>query len=131
MTNRDYVLIVEDVADEREAARLTLEIEGYDVVALATGDEALAYMRAKPVPSLILLDLKMHGTNGWSFRNEQLGDPRLASIPVLVCSGDGRLSEKAQALGVEAQLPKPIDQRALLAIVAQHCRKTSGARPAA
>lgn len=129
MTHGDYVLIVEDVLDEREAARLTLEIEGYEVVALSTGDEALAYMRAAPVPSLILLDLKMHGTTGWGFRTEQLDDPRLASIPVLVCSGDGRLSEKAQALGIEGQLQKPIDQRALLALVARHCRKNAAPPP--
>jgi CheY-like chemotaxis protein len=122
MNPNDYVLVVEDVEDEREAVRLTLELEGYNVVAVATGDEGLAHMRGvDPVPRLILLDLKMHGTNGWDFRIEQLQEPRLARVPVLVCSGDGRLAEKAHALGVKAQLPKPIDQKALLALVATHC----------
>ncbi len=122
-TDREhFILIIEDVEDERDAARLTLEIEGYNVVALSSGEEALAYMRRTDhVPCLILLDLKMHGTNGWDFRNEQLRDPRLASIPVLVCSGDGRLPEKAKALGITGQLQKPIDQKALLGLIAHHC----------
>jgi len=122
MNPTDYILIVEDVEDERDAVRLTLEVEGYTVVAVPGGDEGLAYMRrTEPVPRLILLDLKMHGTNGWDFRTEQLRSPRLASIPVVVCSGDGRLPEKAEALGIQSQLQKPIDQRALLALVAHHC----------
>lgn len=119
MHHGEYILIVEDVEDERDAARLTLELEGYRVVAVATGDEGLAYVRhADRVPRLILLDLKMDGTNGWDFRMEQMSDPRLAPVPVLVCSRDGRLAEKAHVLGVTAQLAKPIDQKLLLALVA-------------
>jgi len=117
----NYILIVEDVRDERDAARLILEIEGYHVIAVASGEEALAYMRRGEPPSMILLDLKMHGTSGWEFRTAQLADPRLAAVPVVVCSGDGRLDEKAEALGIVDQLPKPIDQRALLRLVAHLC----------
>ena len=117
-----YILIVEDSRDEREAVQLALEFEGYNVIAVAGGEEALAYMRAtEPPPSMILLDLMMHGTNGWEFRTEQLGDPRLAGIPVVVCSGDGRLTEKALALGIAEYLEKPIEYEALLAAVARHC----------
>lgn len=119
MHHGEYILIVEDVEDERDAARLTLELEGYSVVAVATGDEGLAYMRcAERVPRVILLDLTMRGTGGRDFRMEQMSDPRLAPIPVLGCSGDGRLGEKAHALGITAQLAKPIDQRLLLALIA-------------
>jgi CheY-like chemotaxis protein len=107
-----YILIVEDCRDEREALRLTLEIEGYNVIAVAGGHEALIHMRGtEPLPSMILLDLMMHGTNGWEFRTEQLRDPRLAAIPVVVCSGDGRLTEKALALGIAEYLEKPIEYR--------------------
>jgi twitching motility two-component system response regulator PilH len=117
----NYILIVEDVRDERDAARLLLEIEGYQVVAVASGEDALEYMRRGELPRMILLDLKMHGTSGWAFRTAQLSDPRLAAVPIVVCSGDGRLAEKAEALGVVDQLAKPIDQRALLRLVARHC----------
>jgi CheY-like chemotaxis protein len=118
MDRTNYILIVEDV---RDAARLILEIEGYHVIAVASGQDALEYMRRGEPPRVILLDLKMYGTNGWEFRTAQLADPRLAAVPVVVCSGDGRLDEKAEALGVVDQLPKPIDHRALLRLVAHHC----------
>lgn len=119
----DYIMIVEDVPDERDAARLILELEGYDVVALANGQEALEYMRrgGEP-PQMILLDLMMHGINGWDFRRAQLADPAIAAVPVVVCSGDNRLDEKAAALGVVDQLPKPIDPKLLLERAAFHCR---------
>ena len=120
MDPTNYILIVEDVRDERDAARLILEIEGYHVIAVASGEEALEYMRRGELPRMILLDLKMHGTNGWEFRTAQLADPRLAAVPVVVCSGDGRLAEKADALAIADELPKPIDRRALLRLVARH-----------
>lgn len=126
MDDSHYILIVEDSRDEREAVRLSLEIEGYHVVAVAGGQEALEYMRrAEPPPCMIMLDLMMRGTNGWEFRTEQLRDARLASIPVVVCSGDGRIAEKAFALGIADNLEKPIDYDALLAIVGRYCRPTS------
>jgi CheY-like chemotaxis protein len=122
MENRRCIVVVEDCYDEREALRLMLEIEGYYVVALAGAQEALDYMRSTaPLPSVILLDLMMNGTNGWEFRTEQLRDSRMALVPVVVCSGDGRLSEKATALGITEHLEKPIDCGALLELVARHC----------
>lgn len=118
---RDYIVIVEDSADERDALQLTLETRGYAVMAYANGQSALADMRhADRLPYLIILDLMMRGTNGWEFRNAQLGDARLADIPVLVCSGDGRLAEKSSALGLSEHLDKPIDQADLFAMVARH-----------
>ena len=63
------------------------------------------------------------------FRKAQLADPRLASVPVVVCSGDGRLDEKAEALGVVDRLPKPIDQRALLSFAALHCSNLEAGNP--
>lgn len=125
-----YVLIVEDDRDERDAARLLLEIEGYHVVAVASGREALEHMRHGTLPAMILLDLMMYGTSGWEFRTAQLADRRLAAIPVVVCSGDGRLTEKADALAIVDQLPKPIDQRLLLALVARHLGAATARDPA-
>jgi DNA-binding NtrC family response regulator len=45
----------------------------------------------------------------------------MAAIPVVVCSGDGRLTEKAAALGIIEHLEKPIDYGALLELVARYC----------
>jgi|ERR671930_1981037 CheY-like chemotaxis protein len=122
MEQGHYILIIEDSRDEREALRLILKVEGYNVVAVAEGHEALDYMRgAAPLPCMIVLDLMMAGMNGWEFRNEQLRDARLASIPVVVSSGDGRVIEKASALDITEHFEKPIDFGALLGLVARYC----------
>jgi CheY-like chemotaxis protein len=59
--------------------------------------------------------------NGWQFREEQLKDPRLASVPVLVISADPNLQPKASTLGVAGLLKKPIALDDLLAAVQAHC----------
>ena len=41
MEQGHYILIIEDSRDEREAMTLTLQVEGYNVVAVAEGHEAL------------------------------------------------------------------------------------------
>jgi len=122
MEQGHYILIIEDSRDEREAMTLTLQVEGYNVVAVAEGREALDYMRgAAPPPCMILLDLVMAGMNGWEFRAEQLRDSRLSPIPVIVSSGDGRVIERAFALGITEYSEKPIDFGALLGLVAHYC----------
>ena len=116
-----YLLLVEDSRDQREAMQAALEIEGYHVIAVPGGQEALDHLRGAGPPCLILIDLVMPGKNGSQFRAEQLEDPRLAQIPVLAVSGDGRVHEKALALGIPESFTKPIDWEALLAVVAHHC----------
>jgi|SRR5919198_3891801 CheY-like chemotaxis protein len=116
-----YLLLVDDSDDEREAMQRLLEIEGYSVIPVPGGQEALNHLRATEPPFLIILDVMMPGKDGWQFRAEQLQDARLAQIPVLVLSGDGRVSEQALSLGIREFLPKPPDFESLLAMVARHC----------
>src|SRR2546427_10339958 len=80
------ILLVEDDPDVRDALRLTLEDAGYDVVCAGEGREALARVRASPPPSLILLDLMLPVMDGFEFRVQQMQDPSIASIPVVVFS---------------------------------------------
>jgi CheY-like chemotaxis protein len=49
--------------------------------------------------------------DGWAFRREQLRDPRLAHIPVIVLSA----LHHGWVEGVPPTLPKPINVRQLLA----------------
>jgi len=98
-----------------------LETEGYDVAKASDGQEALGQLRTSATPSLILLDLYMPVMNGWAFRAEQLRDPKLASIPVVVVSADSRVANRAADLGAAGWVGKPIDFDRLLALVAIHC----------
>jgi CheY-like chemotaxis protein len=114
------VLIVEDDVDAREGLAAVLEGEGYSVLEAGDGEEALERLRHFPV-CLVLLDLMMPGMNGWTFRAEQMKDPQLADIPVVIVTADATASAKAQRLGVASYVTKPIDFTRLLQVVSQHC----------
>jgi CheY-like chemotaxis protein len=116
MTSSGYILIVEDDDDIREALTQILELEGYTVREAANGREALDISAREP-PSLILLDLMMPVMDGWQFRAEQIKDPALAQIPVVVISADAGIHEKVASFGAASVLPKPISLDRLLRAV--------------
>jgi CheY-like chemotaxis protein len=114
------VLVVEDDADIRQVMLEALEGAGYQAEAVAGGAEALHRLRAGAMPQLILLDSNMTGMSGAAFREAQLKDPDLASIPVLLLSGAAGLSEQAAAMRVDF-LRKPFRLAELVGAVQQVC----------
>lgn len=120
MDGHKHLLIVEDDADAREALVFFLENEGYRVLEASHGEEALRHLRSTDV-CVILLDLMMPVMNGWTFRAEQLKDPRLADIPVAVLTADETATHHAATLGVEELMLKPVDLGRLLDFVGRHC----------
>jgi CheY-like chemotaxis protein len=120
------VLLVEDDGDLRDAMADTLEESGYSVAAVANGLECLEWLREAPrPPSLILLDLMMPVMDGWQFRVEQLKDPRLARIPVVILSA---MASPAVSDDVE-HLKKPVKLQPLLALVARYSGAAAGQAP--
>jgi CheY-like chemotaxis protein len=101
--------IVEDEAPIRSFIAEILEDEGYPIVEMTNGLEALAYLRQHPHPRLILLDLGMPLMTGWEFRAEQQRDPTIARIPVSIMSAFPDLDRRVASLKVPACLRKPID----------------------
>jgi CheY-like chemotaxis protein len=122
------ILVVDDDADLRDSLAQVLLDEGYAVAKAAHGGEALDCLRAGPLPSVILLDLMMPVLNGWQFREAQVRDPELASIPVLVISADPSAARAAAELGVTGSLSKPLDVGRLLAAI-ERCAGPAGVAP--
>jgi CheY-like chemotaxis protein len=117
----DRILLVEDDIDIREEVAEFLRDEGYEVAIAHNGCEALELLRAGERPCMILLDLMMPEMDGWTFRAEQLKDPMLADVPVVIVSGTRDVASIANKLAVAAYLVKPFRIERLLAIVQQHC----------
>ena len=120
--HRHLLLLVEDHDDLREAVAELLRWEGYTVAEATDGDDALAQLQGGLSPCLVLLDLNMPRSSGWTFRAAQRHDPRLAAIPVVALSGHHGVAQQAEALGVEDYLSKPLDFDKLLRIVRRTCR---------
>jgi CheY-like chemotaxis protein len=110
------ILIVDDDHDTRNALSELLEEEGFAVEGVPNGREALARLRGGGAhPAVILLDLMMPGMDGWDFRSEQMRDPHLAAVPVVVVSASGFSRE---SIGTQfrpaAYVEKPIEKNVLL-----------------
>src|SRR5882757_2436268 len=103
------ILIVDDDADIVDALADALTDEGYGVAVAKDGLEALRYLSVSPAPCLILLDWMMPYCDGPTFRQRQLADETLASIPVVLLTADPRVREKSREIGAVAHLRKPID----------------------
>ena len=110
------VLLVEDDAELREAIGEALATHGLDVTTVEDGREALDRMR-EVRPDVVVLDLMMPVMDGWQFRAEQLKDPVLAKVPVVVISADASVHEKVASFGAASVLPKPISLDKLLRAV--------------
>lgn len=57
------VLIVDDEENQRRTLSIGLKLEGFEVVAAASGEEALRVLAAHPV-DIALVDLMIPGVNG-------------------------------------------------------------------
>lgn len=111
------VLIVEDDEETRNGVRVILEEEGYEVTSVADGEQALAYLRGNARPMFILLDLNMPGMNGWDFRQEQLSDPDLSGIPVVVMTGYREYGAAITSLKPDGHLQKPVNADELRGLI--------------
>jgi CheY-like chemotaxis protein len=106
------VLIVDDDASIQETLGEFLAECGFEVVTARDGADALALLeRTTPRPDVILLDLAMPVMDGYQFRQRQLADPSLMSIPVLIVTGHD--DERVSGLGAPV-LSKPVDADAVL-----------------
>jgi CheY-like chemotaxis protein len=113
------VLVVEDDPQLRRSICTVLDDAGYTSWPAENGEVALERVREER-PCVILLDLMMPIMNGWEFRSEQLRDPNLSSIPVVIMTADGRGADKARTLHAD-YLKKPIHLDTLLELVNDYC----------
>ena len=101
----------------REAMRLVLEGEGFEISEAAEGRAALEMVRSDP-PDLVFLDLNMPGSNGSDVLTQIKSDPATAGVHVIVVTATGEEGrERALAMGADGYFTKPFSPIALLRTV--------------
>jgi len=114
-TRRSIVLVVDDVAANRELLEALLGDLGHDVRVVGDGEAALAAV-AFEEPDLILLDIEMPKLDGLEVCRRIKGDPRLRLVPVvlLTARADRPTRLAGIAAGADDFLTKPFDANELL-----------------
>jgi PAS domain S-box-containing protein len=111
------VLIIEDDSDTRKLLSVGLQSHGFEPMEAADGEAGIAAAFAQS-PDLVLLDLHLPGTDGFSVLQQLKRSPATAQIPVIVVTGDEDLWVGARArvlaLGAADFVAKPFEMDALI-----------------
>ena len=105
----EKVLIVDDSTTDRFYLTELLESDGFQVVALESG-EACVEKASDIKPDLIIMDIIMTGLSGFQATRSLSKDPATANIPVILCSGKLQVTDHTWAakMGAKACIQKPI-----------------------
>jgi len=107
VNGNNEILVVEDDEDLLSLITKKLTVEGFKVMAAATGQQALDYL-AKQKPALVLLDILLPDIDGLSILNEIATQPKTKDLPVIILSNlaDQGSIEQASAIGQYEYLVK-------------------------
>jgi DNA-binding response OmpR family regulator len=124
MQQTPTVLIIEDEGDIRHFIARVLELEGYNVLSAGDGPAGLTLLRANPV-SLVLLDLRLPGMDGWTVLRDIKRDEALAAIPVIVLTAIAEVIQRKKTLrmGALKYLVKPLSAGVLSQTIADVLRQ--------
>ncbi len=121
---RGTILVVDDEEDIQELVRLSLQREGYEVLAVGTGDQVLAVARSR-LPALIVLDLLLPGLQGLDVCRILKADPKTQAIPIIILSAKSEETDIVTGLelGADDYITKPFSGKVLVARVRRVLRK--------
>ncbi|WP_437295019.1 PAS domain S-box protein [Sorangium sp. So ce426] len=116
MPRRDPVLVVDDDAVSRQMLLHALADAGIEAVAVTSGADALAWLKAS-VPALVLLDLVMPPPDGYVVLSAVRDAPRTQDVPVVVLTALDADEDVARAfeLGADDFIRKPFRPAELIA----------------
>jgi CheY-like chemotaxis protein len=112
--DRPRVLLAEDHDDTRDALKLLLEMQGYEVLAARNGEEALA-LALEASPDVVITDYDMPRLDGAGLARELRSmTQKFANLPILVLTAlNQTLVEQAMDAGADAYIAKPVDFQTL------------------
>jgi len=108
------VMVIDDDPEVRASVAEVLELEGYEVAPVSSGEAALAALSLGATPSAVILDLWLPGMGSAAFarRLRELSGPRLPMIVLTAWPIPDELD-----LDADAVLTKPAEAAAIVRTV--------------
>lgn len=126
------ILLIEDEPDTRELVRLTLELDGHEVVEAGTAEEGIARAQATPL-DLILMDLSLGGQfDGLEATRRLRSDHAFDTVPIVALTAHAMQGDRERSLaaGCDQHWTKPIlDLTAFRANVARAAKNGRPMKP--
>jgi diguanylate cyclase (GGDEF)-like protein len=125
----ELILVADDDEDTVRFIEANLQLEGFAVIPVSDGEEAVLQARER-VPDLILLDVSMPKLDGLQVCKRLRTDPRTKHIGVIMITGRANSADKVVGLtaGADDYIIKPFDPVELVARVKSSLRRTKQMR---
>ncbi len=120
------VFILDDEQDITDLVRLHLERAGFLVEGFVHPADFLTRLRAA-IPSIVILDLMLPGTDGMEICRRMKGDARLAAVPIIMLTAKREEADKVSGLdtGADDYVTKPFSPRELVSRVKAVLRRAN------
>lgn len=116
------VLVVDDVISNIEAIENLLSTTNLNVISANSGELALEILKNSQ-PSVIMLDMRMPGIDGYEVANRIKSNPLTKHIPVIAFTASVFNSTQIESSGnFDGYLYKPVKRSDLLAQLAKHIK---------
>src|SRR6266404_2042107 len=129
MSDQALILVVEDTEDDVLLIRRAFQKDkvANPLQVVRTGEDAIEYLKGEgrfsnrseyPLPELVLLDLKLPGTDGFEVLKWIRRQPGLSAMRVVVLTSSTQMDDvnKACKIGANSFLVKPVDFEQFVAI---------------
>jgi signal transduction histidine kinase/ActR/RegA family two-component response regulator len=127
------VLIVEDEPDTRDLLVMLLELCHAQVRSASSAAEARELI-ARDAPDVIISDIGMPGGDGYALIRDvrAMSRDRGGRVPAVALTAYARAEDRARALraGFDEHLPKPVEPRDLVRVIASLARSSGLGAPA-
>jgi DNA-binding response OmpR family regulator len=122
------ILVVEDDVDVADMLNAYFRVQGYDVVAVNWGEDAVKVCRTSR-PDLIILDIRLPDIDGYEVARRLRSSRRTEDIPIIFLTEKRERSDRLQGLeiGADDYITKPFDIQELRLRVRNALRRSSNA----
>ena len=112
-------MIIEDDFETQFLFSQLLEAEGFNVLTMSSGVDALTYLESNDAPDLIFMDLNFPGGTPEEFTTRLRSLPGNEETPIILVSGKTDIAEYAKKLNAINYVKKPFEIDPLIDLINQ------------